>query len=363
MRRTIWIVLALVTAGAIIFALVYWNVPPTVRAPETASTTQALESLIVTAEPVMRSFARRVPWSGTVQSTSTVQLTALEAGRVEAIPAADQAPVKAGTPVIVLGGLQLSAQRARLQANVESLQEQLSLATQTVQTLQENVAGQLVTKSELAAAQADQAKLLAQLRDAQLALESSRAQANITAPVAGVFTDRRVSVGQPVRADEVLGEIIDPNHLRIVASLFPPAAAPLQGKEATVRLPGGEPLTGTVGQVLPQASNTGATIVWIEGLQIDKRLRPGQTVTGEITVEVGTFPAVPGSAVVYGPQEQPYVFVRQDGKYERRDVRVGQIQNGWIEILSGIEPGQMVVTQGAYELLNREFSSQYRVED
>lgn len=72
---------------------------------------------------------------------------------------------------------------------------------------------------------------------------------------------------------------------------------------------------------------------------------------------------MPESAVVYGPQEQPYVFVQEQGGYERRDVRLGITQDGWVEILAGLQPGQAVVTKGAYELLHREFSSQYRVED
>jgi multidrug efflux pump subunit AcrA (membrane-fusion protein) len=170
-------------------------------------------------------------------------------------------------------------------------------------------------------------------------------------------------VGQAVQAGQVLGEIIDPNHLRIVASLFPPAGVVLQGREATVRVSGTEPVVGTVGQVLPQASSTGATLVWIEGPQINRQLRPGQSVAGMVTVESRKSLAVPESAVVYGPREQPYVFVQQQDRYERREVRIGLTQDGWVEIRAGAQTEELVVVKGAYELLHREFSSQYRVED
>jgi len=360
MKRVTWIVLTLIAVITVVSTLVYRHVGSAARAAPEA---QAPEDLIVTAEPALRSFAERVPWTGVVQSVSTVELTALVAGHMEAVLAADQAPVEAGTAVMVLGGPLLAARRARLEANVKSVQTQIDLATQTLQALQQNVTRQLATKSEAAAAQAELLKLQLQLRDAQLELGSLHAQTHVAAPIAGVFTDRRVSVGQNVKVDDVLGTIIDPNHLRIVASLFWPMTAPLRGSAATIRLGGDEHLTGTVTQTLPQASNTGATIVWIEGSEIPERLRPGQTVTGEITTQVRMSLAVPESAVVYGPREQPSVFVKEKGRYERRDVGLGQSEGGWVEILSGLERGQTVVTQGAYELLHREFSSQYRVED
>jgi RND family efflux transporter MFP subunit len=352
-----------VVAG-VIFALAYWTPHPALPPPGgTAAQTQAMGSLIVTSEPAIRNFMQQAPWTGFVQSVSTVPLTALAAGRVESIPAADQAPVEAGATVMVLGGRLLTAQQARLQANIKSLQAQLALATQTVQALQQSVAAQLATKAELATAQDQQLQLQARLRDAKLELDSSRLEAQVVAPISGIFTNRQVSVGQTVQAGQVLGEIIDPNHLRIVASLFPPAVVALQGREATVRVSGAEQVVGTVGQVLPQASSTGATLVWIEGPQIDWQLRPGQSVAGMVTVESRKSLAVPESAVVYGPREQPYIFLRQQDHYERREVRTGLTQDGWIEIRTGAQPEELVVVKGAYELLHREFSSQYRVED
>ncbi len=362
MKRTTWFVLALI-AIAVIFALSYEMVKRAEQGGQAAPETKPLQGLITTAELIMKDFTQQVPWTGIVQSVATVNLIALTDGRIEAIQAADESPVRAGATVMMLGGPLLTARQEKLRAAIESLQAQLDLAGQTLKVLQQNVIQQLATTSDVATAQAAQLRLEAELRGAQTDLDTLGVQVHVIAPLSGVFTNRRVNVGQDVKEGDGLGAIIDPNHLRIVASLFAPDQTALRGREAVVRLGAGGTLSAIIREVPPQAGSTGATQVWIEGPQVDERLRPGQTAGGEIIVEIRASPAVPESAVVYDSQEQPYVFVQEQGRYERRSIRLGLAQDGWIEILDGLQAGQAVVTQGAYELLHREFSSQYRVED
>lgn len=368
MRHRVWVVLILVLIAVAASALIYWYVRPEQsdagRGPPYDA--QGIENrVIAVSPPAVRTFVVRVPWVGAVQSISGVEMKALVAGRVQSLEATDETPIELGASVMVLGGPLVAAQQAKLEANMESLKLQLGLAGQNVQRLKQNIKEQLSTKNDLAAAQEAQLKLQAQLRDAQMALRSLQEQTHVTAPVAGVFTNRRVSVGQTVKADDALGTIIDPNHLRIVASLFPGPQTQLQDKEAVVRMTTDRTVPGVVRRIVPQTDSMGATIAWIEGPQIDQQLRPGQTVAGEVIVEVRPSPlAVPESAVLYDQRDQPYVFVEvQQGRYERRNVRLGLTQDRWVEVLSGLREGESVVTQGAYEIANREFSSQYRVED
>jgi multidrug efflux pump subunit AcrA (membrane-fusion protein) len=73
--------------------------------------------------------------------------------------------------------------------------------------------------------------------------------------------------------------------------------------------------------------------------------------------------AVPESAIVYDAEEHPYLFVLKDAGYEPHNVRLGLIQDGWVEVVSGLEQNQSVVTQGAYELFYRQFNEQFKVQD
>jgi len=320
--------------------------------------------LIVASHPASRTFEQRVPWIGTVQSRSAVHLRALVDGRVEAIQADDQAAVRSGQSILRLGGPHVESRRARMRATIDTLKSRLALAEQTAQRLSKDVADQLATKDQLAAAQQARLALSGQLQDARITLESLEHQLVVTAPAAGVFTNRQVSLGQTVRAGQTLGDVVDPGRLRVLASLFPPEGSVVNGKEASIRLAQDRSVIGTITQVLPEMSKTGAVQVWIEGPQIDGQLAAGQTVSGTITIRTApSAVAVPASAIVFDSKEQPYVFVKTDDTYVRRRVALGLWQDGWVQVLSGVKQSETIATHGAYELYYRRFSSQFKVED
>lgn len=347
-------------------AYALWRIEPrdSVAGKITTDSSPVPEPLISTAYPDKRTVTHQVPWVGTVESQASVKLTALVAGRVEAIDAEDQRPVKMGQSVIRLGGPQIEDTRARLTAQIESLKIQVQLSQETLVRLEENLKTRLATKDQVAAAQEAKVGLETQLRDAQLNLKTVNRQSHITAPMKGIVTNRRVSVGQDVAAGQVVGDVIDTDRLRIKASLFPPRGLELQGREVVIRSNESQPLTGIVRQVLPLASSTGAVTVWIEGPQIDAQLRPGQSVGGGIVAQsTSGVLAVPESAIVYDAQDHPFLFVGKDGTYERIGIQTGMAQDGWVEIMSGLNEDQSVVVRGAYELFYRKFNEQFKVQD
>jgi len=310
--------------------------------------------LITTSHPALRTFTLHTPWIGTVEAQASVELTAPVAGRVQVINAEDQRQLEKGQGVMRLGGPQIEEARAKLTAMIESLGSQLDLARQTVERLVESLKTRLATKDQMATAQDAKVRLETQLRETRLSLKTLENQINISAPMDGIFTNRRVSVGQDVNAGQVVGDIIDTGRLRIAASLFPPRGIELQGKEAAIRMSENQTLIGIVQRVT----------VWIEGPQIDTQLRPGQMVGGDIVIKVKSDTlAVPESAIVYDSQENPYLFVSKDSAYESLSIQVGQEQDGWVEVLSGLKQDQLVVTQGAYELFYRKFNEQFKVQD
>lgn len=355
-------VIAIIGLGA--YALWQIESPESIAGNIDSNSLPAPESLISTAHPALRTFTLRVNWIGTVESQASIELTALVAGHVETIDAEDQHPIKMGQSVMRLGGPQIEDNRAKLTAEIKSLETQIQLARETLVRLEESLKTRLATRDQVAAAQEAKVRLEGMLRDAQLNLKTLDNQIAITAPMKGVFTNRRVSVGQDVTAGQVVGDIIDTDRLRIDASIFPPRNIEMQGKKATIRLNEAQTVTGTVRQVLPETSSTGAVTVWIEGPQINAQLHPGQTVGGDIMVESrsGSL-AVPKSAIVYDDQDHPCLFVRKDGAYERLGIQTGMEQDGWIEVISGLKQDQLVVVRGAYELFYRQFNEQFKVQD
>lgn len=294
-NRPIGIYIALLTGFALVTLLVCSGRTAEPERKTGAEPQLNVPSLITTSKPSLHTFTYDIPWIGTVQSTTSIQLIALVTGRVGRINVADESTVKKGELITRLEGIQ------------------------TV---------------------------------------------NITSPIYGIFTNRHVSTGQELTAGQVIGEIIDTSHLRILASLFSPQRASLPGRKATARLSYDKTITGNLLSVLPQTDISGASMVWITGPQIDTYLKPGQSISGNITLETGKpLLAVPVPAVVFTEQEKPLVFVKIDGKYEARSITIGVEQDGWAQITSGLEQDQTIVIQGAYELLYRQFNEQFKIPD
>jgi multidrug efflux pump subunit AcrA (membrane-fusion protein) len=89
--------------------------------------------------------------------------------------------------------------------------------------------------------------------------------------------------------------------------------------------------------------------VILEFAQPDARLRLGMAVRAQLYAGAPREAvAVPASAVL-DENGIAVVFVMKDGEsFERRPVRVGVRDGDWIEVVEGLEPGQRVVSRGAY---------------
>jgi len=217
---------------------------------------------------------------------------------------------------------------------------------------------------ELNAAENALASLQAELKSNILELQRLRNLTIIKAPVTGIFTRRRVSIGQVVEKGEELARLIAPGRIRIVADLYAPDRVQLAGMKTILRTSDGRELSGLVTRVLPERTPAGGAILWIEGEEINRALKPGEVVSGNILLSThrGVL-AVPESAVVYDQNETSYVFFKEAGGYKRQQVKTGLVSNGWVEIVSGVNEGDRVVVQGAYELFYRNFSKLYKVAD
>ena len=128
---------------------------------------------------------------------------------------------------------------------------------------------------------------------------------------------RRVHVGDPVQARLIAlpGRVFNAK-LSYVAPTIDPA---------THRLP--------VRAVLPSA---------------DGALKPGMFADFSIVSAAGeTAPAIPASAIVYDGAQPRVWVVKPDRSLMLQSIKVGRGQNGQVEVLSGLTPGERVVTTGA----------------
>jgi len=330
-----------------------------------------------------RALARTLPWYGTVESRRAVTVVALQAGRVVAVEAADGDRVARGDVLFRLAGPAAEHRRVTLEQKVASLEERTRAAEETAELRRRALAEQLVRRDEVMAAESDLAAVRQELTAARQELEALASALDLRAPAAGTFTGLRVAVGQDVAAGETLARLVDARDLRVTASIhLPSGLAPPSG--APVAFDGGEdggqaPSGARIVRVLPDRSASGATRVWIEGGPLSAAegaagglappWAPGETVSGSVRLPgpAGAV-AVPAAAVARDAEDRPFVFVPDEGGsgeggYRKQAVTTGVEADGWVEVTSGLAAGTEVVSEGAYELLFRDFGATYRVPD
>jgi cobalt-zinc-cadmium efflux system membrane fusion protein len=174
---------------------------------------------------------------------------------------------------------------------------------------------------------------------------------DIVAPVSGVITDQEVTNGAAVQAYATPNPftISDLSSVWIVCDVYESDMANVRvGQPADIKLNAypDKVLKGTIsniGSILDPNIRTAK--VRIELANPGGMMRPGMYGTATLFgKEKRTYTAVPSSAIVH-LHDRDWVFVPVQEKFKRIQVVSGdQLPNNMQEILSGLRPGQQVVT-------------------
>ena len=179
-------------------------------------------------------------------------------------------------------------------------------------------------------------------------------QTTLHAPIAGLIASRDVSAGQYVSqgGDKPVMTITDPSHVWLVAQVAEGDASAVHlGDDVTVTTPAlpGRSFHATinlVGAALdPQTHRlpVRATIANPDGA-----LKPQMFASFSIRrPNVAQALRVPAAAVIHEGDAARVWVVRPDGLLAARDVTSGDEQDGQVVILSGLKPGERIVTAGA----------------
>ncbi len=206
-----------------------------------------------------------------------------------------------------------------------------------------------VTQAEFDAVKARQLVAQAVKVEAETMLGYTR----ITAPFAGVITRKLAEVGDLALPGRPLVVLEDPDALRLEADV-PEAlighvvlGAELQVTVASVA----RPITGRVSEVAPAADPQSRTFRVKVDLPPTPGLRLGQFGRVAVPVEGNAALRVPVSAVrVRGQME--IVFVIDDGKANMRLVKTGKRLGDEVELVSGVESGELIVANPSIDLLD-----------
>ncbi|MFZ5477161.1 MAG: efflux RND transporter periplasmic adaptor subunit [Myxococcota bacterium] len=279
--------------------------------------------------------------------------------RVARVRVATGASVSAGDPLVDLESVEVGRARADLLgARAQSLR-----ATSALE--RKRGLGDVVSRAELEAAEADAAVASAELRSAEAALSALGVGTALPDPVDGRFTlrapiggtvlERSVSVGQVVDAEEVLFRVADLTRLQVEAHAFERDAVRLQpGGHADVALSAlpGSTFASSVSRVGGEVDVTSRTVAVRLDLAPDPNLRPGMAATATVDAAASGDPVVTVPAAALQRFGGGWVvFVPKDeDTYEIRPVGRGRDLGSAVEVLSGLSAGETVVLDGAFLL-------------
>jgi cobalt-zinc-cadmium efflux system membrane fusion protein len=192
---------------------------------------------------------------------------------------------------------------------------------------------------------------------AQLGVSGEGGQMVIRAPLAGIVLSRDVVPGSVVNAGDALLMITDPGTLWLeIAATERVAPVLRKGSRVTFTVPELAPRTfdaviENIGAALDPATRTLPMHAIVANP--DGRLRPAMFATVLLPLgEARTGVMVPDAAVQL-LDEKPVLFVASPdesggARFERRDVEIGARRGRQVHIVRGIQPGEIVVTEGAF---------------
>ncbi|WP_404519018.1 MULTISPECIES: efflux RND transporter periplasmic adaptor subunit [unclassified Paenibacillus] len=250
------------------------------------------------------------------------------------------------------------------QKNLSDAQEQLSLllagasqeqrvqASAGVDQARAGLESAMATQQQ---GQASKAQAQASYEDAVAAYEQTALalkKATLTSPIAGVVIEKKVSDGQLGSSGSEAFIVGNISTLKVLLPV-PDSEILSWKKDQKVNISlYNEIRTGTVTQIYPSTnSKTGSINVEVTIPNPELNWKPGQVISASKSVNQNEALLVPVEAVI-STGDDPYVFKVVNGKAVKTAIKVGKVTNNQFEVVSGLQAGDQIVTQGAGTLFN-----------
>ncbi|KLJ01619.1 efflux RND transporter periplasmic adaptor subunit [Luteimonas sp. FCS-9] len=250
--------------------------------------------------------------------------------------------VRAGQPLV-----RLDPDRARLA--VQQSRATMGKLENSHRRAQQLVGQQMISANDLDQIKFDLDTARAQYEMAQLELSYT----TVTAPIAGVISQRMIRTGNFVQINTPIFSIVD--NARIEATLnVPERELRVLQRGQPVRLQvdalPGETFEGVVERVAPVVESRSGTFRVVCAFAGDGTLRAGMFGRIRIDYDQRADALVIPRTALLDDGDEAAVFTVRDGKAVRVPVELGYVDGNLIEIRSGLDDGAPVVTAGKVAL-------------
>ncbi len=290
---------------------------------------------------------------GTTRAFESVTITTRVSGIVQRVGFDEGQQVEAGAELLQFDA---SERRADLEAALAAIAQAEAQRAETAQRLER--ARQL--RQTGAGTEAQVADLTATVRTAESAIVAAQARAraaearlqemSIRAPFSGRIGVRQVSLGALVEPRTPIATLDDLSRIRldfqVPETLVGRVAidSPIKARSIAFRDREFDGRVAIVDTRIDQVTRSVRLTAIIDNA--DLALRPGMFMN--VSLVVASRPdaiLVPEEAIV-GEGPRQVVFTVREGRVERRVIEMGQRQEGRVEVLSGVQPGEQVIVRG-----------------
>ena len=335
-------------------------------------TQDAVERAGIVATPVASgTSATEIRLPGVVEPNAYRQLvvTPLVAGRVTKIGPALGDRVRRGQTLAEI----YSPALAEAQTRYISAKAMLDAHDRELQRTQKLVEIGAASRQELEKIHAEHAAQTAAVQSARSQLEllgvpaptlesmtpghNVSATTNVPSPIDGVVTERGANVGLNVDTAAKLFTVVDLSTVWIVADLYDKDSSRVRvGSEAVITTSTRPDVTlrGRVSYIDPQVSaDTRTAKVRIEVPNPGGELRLGMYADVVVAGASGLSAPRVSRSSVQNVGDRTVVYLanpKEPGKFIEREVHLGQTTGQQVEVESGVQPGDVVVTEGSFSI-------------
>lgn len=335
-----------------------------VQLSEEAVRTSAIQ--IETAGPVKMRTVVELPGEIALNGDKVTHIVPRTAGVVREIRKSQGDPVKKGEVIAVIDSRELAEAKRHFIDTVSQLEFERKAFEREERLWKKNIASEASylsaerahreaglkersARQQLVALGIGGASLQALLDDP----ESDLTRYELLAPFDGVVIEKKVAVGQAVTEDEDLFRVADLSTVWVNVTVYGKDLNAVRvGQEVNVRsdalgaeargklvyvgsLVGGEARSATARVALPDP---------------ERRWRPGLFVAARVVQEEATVPVAVKREGLQKFRDWDVVFIRVGDLFEARPLALGRKEGEWVEVLSGLSPGEKYASANSFIL-------------
>lgn len=319
---------------------------------------------VKTVQATVQSVGQQVAYAGTVEPIEQVRLSTRIMGWVDDIPFEEGARVQKGAVLVKLRSKDFEAKRAQAEAAIAEAEANFKNVETNLRRVESLFEKKAATQKELddiraAFTSAQSRKKAAEEMKAEV--EEMLRYSELRAPFDGVVARKFLEIGDLANPGMPILEVENMERVKVVAKVPESEVTNLSaGMPVVVEVAAahvganGQTWTGKIERIVPAADPISRQFdIHVVADNSNRQIKSGMFARVVVRGEEGEGSLLAPQSAVFRRGQLEGLFVVDSSNVARlRWVRTGVRENGSVEILSGLNPGEQVVTEGVESLLD-----------